>query len=118
MLMIPFGFLPALLAEAGRMSFDSGDIVIVVGAVGVVITNIIAALKTNRAVSEVSAKADVIAGHVNSAATSQAKTIDGLRAEVSLLREMLAEKTQVAAVLAQATSDGRTVAENGGGENP
>jgi hypothetical protein len=86
------------------MNFTPGDIVLILSALGVVIVNIIAALKNNRLITEVSAKADLIAGHVNSTATAQASKIDSLQSEVTLLRSLLSDKSQVAAVLAQSVA--------------
>ena len=51
-----------------------------------------------------SRKADVIVGHVNSAATKAQEEINALRREVELMRVVAAEKKETASLLAQAAS--------------
>jgi hypothetical protein len=77
--------------------------------VGGVIVNVVVALRTKAvavetkaAVVEVDKKADVITGHVNSAAAASAAKIDGLEKEIVLIRSMLADSDKRAALLAQA----------------
>lgn len=73
--------------------------------------NIIVALRVNRKqddaavkVAEVSSKADIISGHVNSAAAAAAAKIEGLEKEIALLRSTMNEQKQAAALLAQAAA--------------
>jgi hypothetical protein len=46
------------------------------------------------------AKSDVIAGHVNSAASAQVAKINGLEQEVRQMRAEMADRKEIAAVLA------------------
>ena len=97
--------------------FTSGEVLAIIGAIAVLIpvlaaaiVSIIVALRSSTAaIKEVSAKADVIAGHVNSAASKSAEEIAGLRRELELMRTVAAEKKEIAADLA------RTVAIVGAG---
>lgn len=57
---------------------------------------------TTEGLREVSAKADVISGHVNSQASTSKAEIDGLRAQVATMHEMLSRSDRQAAVLAAA----------------
>ena len=100
------------------------DILTLMAAAGVLIATIITAivnavigLRTNRAIGEVAAKASVIEGHVNSAATKSAGEIAALRAHVERLVARLALEDQKAAVLAQSTAD-RQIRRDEGGNSP
>lgn len=57
---------------------------------------------TTTAIGEVAAKAEVISGHVNSAATASVVKIESLESKVALLLEVIAGKDKAAALLAQA----------------
>jgi hypothetical protein len=81
--------------------FTPEGIVLILSALGVIIVNIITALKSSRQIAAVSAKADVIAGHVNSTATAQTAKIEGLQKEIAILTGVIADKSKDAAVLAQ-----------------
>lgn len=77
---------------------------ILVTTIGAVIVNIIMAFRTNTKVNEVSAKADVITGHVNSAATASTAKIDSLEKQVLALRQLVSEDKEKAALLAQSAA--------------
>lgn len=108
-------------------TFTTVDLLMIISALGVVIVNVIVALRTSGKVdetkrqlvasaavmAEVSAKADVITGHVNSASTKSAEKIDSLQKQIVLLAQLLADSKTTAAVLAQNTAD--TVAAKGSG---
>jgi len=97
------------------MTYTATEVLTFIGAFGVLLTsfgaivvNIIVALRTTAAVKEntaitasISAKADVITGHVNSASSIAASKIDSLESQVKALVRQLAESKEVAAVLAQ-----------------
>jgi predicted PurR-regulated permease PerM len=80
-------------------------------ALGAVIVNIIMALKQSAAIientkvtQEVSAKADVIKGHVNSAASQSKEKIDALEQHITQLIAQLAQSRETAALLAQSAA--------------
>jgi hypothetical protein len=79
---------------------------VLIGGLGAVIVNIIVALRTGKQLEVVNAKADVITGHVNSASDRAAAQIAVLQREVSLMRAVIAEKRETAALLAQAVTLG------------
>lgn len=54
--------------------------------------------------ASIAEKADVIAGHVNSAASASASKIEGLQSQVTQMHETIATQTQAAALLAQAVT--------------
>ena len=90
------------------MTTDWGPLVI---AVGIVIVNIIAELRTGKEVAEVKvkaasieAKADVIVGHVNSRETEYLGRIAALEKEKVLLEQALAASEERAKMLAAATA--------------
>lgn len=108
-----------------NLPLTSAEIVAITVALGVLITSssaaivsIIVALRTKaavdvgvaisaanaQAIAAVDSKAEVITGHVNSAATAAAAKIDALQRELEQLREMLADKKETAALLAQAAA--------------
>jgi outer membrane murein-binding lipoprotein Lpp len=96
-------------SELTAITIASGALVATIFA-GVV--NIITALRSERKidhaiirVDDVSAKADVITGHVNSAASASAAKIDKMQATIDTLTNLLADSKQTAAVLAQSTAD-------------
>lgn len=64
----------------------------------------VAALAATVQLTAIAAQGDVIKTSVDGAAHAAAAKIDGLLAEITFLRGALADKTTVAAVLAQATS--------------
>lgn len=100
------------------VTYTAPEVLTIIAAIGVLVTgvgaaivNIIVALRTGRQLeentaitAEVSAKADVITGHVNSAATAAAAKIDALQQELQALRAHLSENKETAALLAQATA--------------
>ena len=99
------------MIAADVFPFTSTEVISITVAMGVLITSvttgivgIIVALRTKAAVDSVDAKADVITGHVNSAATAAAAKIDALQEEVKRLRDSLAERKETAALLAQAAA--------------
>ena len=77
---------------------------VLIAGLGAVIVNIIIAMRTGKQLESVNAKADVIAGHVNSAASTSAAQIAALQNEIRLMREVAAEKKETAAVLASTTA--------------
>jgi len=96
-------------------TLTAAEIVTVISAIGVLIAaigsvtvNVIMALRTGvkveqttAAVAELSAKTDVVAGHVNSAATKSAEQIVALQAQLTSMAAQLAEKKETAALLVQ-----------------
>jgi uncharacterized phage infection (PIP) family protein YhgE len=88
---------------------------VLIAAIGAVIVNVIIALRTGKevtktgdqvretatAIAEVSAKTDVINGHVNSAASKSAEQIIGLQAQLALLQQQLSGQKEHSALLAQ-----------------
>lgn len=100
------------------MTFTASEITAITIAIGALlatiftgVVNIITVLRTERKVDantaltvEVSAQAEVIERHVNSAAASSAAKIDELQRQVSDMRAQLAENKERAALLAQAVA--------------
>lgn len=95
----------AILAAAG------GFVITIASQLG----NLIIAWRTSQKVSEntdvtkagiakLGAQAEVINGHVNSKASASDAKIDALQQQLELMRSMLAEKQQTAAVLAAAVA--------------
>lgn len=76
-------------------------LIILVPIVATAIVQIIVALKTSSKISEINTKADVITGHVNSAATAATAKITALQAEVASLRQVISDDKEKAALLAQ-----------------
>ncbi len=72
------------------MIMSATDIVLIIGALGLAAVNVITALKVKE-----------IAHSVNSTATAAQNEIQGLRKEVVALTATIADRKQVAAVLAQ-----------------
>lgn len=77
-------------------------ILAIITALGVVIVNIIVALRTSAKidlavakVDVVNSKADVITGHVNSAAASSAAKIAGLEREVEMLKLIIFDRKEI-----------------------
>jgi hypothetical protein len=103
-------------------TYTAPEVIAIIAAIGgLVITvasqigNLIIAWRTSQKVSEntkvtteglaeVSAKADVITGHVNSQASTSAAEIAGLRQQIDMMHAMLADSKQTAAVLASAAA--------------
>lgn len=91
---------------------------VLVTAIGAAIVSIIVTLRTSakvdvgtaisaansQALSEVKSKADLIEGHVNSAATAAAAKIEALQSEVVALTKVLSENKAIAALLAQSAA--------------
>jgi hypothetical protein len=100
------------------LTYTAGEVVTLMAAFGVLLTgvtagivNIIVAVrttaaleKTNIAVSEVSAKADVISGHVNSSATLASAKIASLETRIEQLIAAATAARETAAVLAATTA--------------
>jgi Skp family chaperone for outer membrane proteins len=86
------------------MTFTPESVVIIIGALSLGIVNIITALRAERKISAVDAKADVIVGHVNSKSEKAEAKIDALTARVESLTGLLADRKQDAALLAQAAA--------------
>lgn len=93
------------------MTFTTSELLMVIAAVGVVAVNMITAWRTRIEVkentlltAEVSKKADVITGHVNSASDKAAAKIDALEHQVVNLVAQIAEKRETSALLAQAVA--------------
>ena len=86
------------------MSSNLNLLIILVPIIGAVIVNIIVALKTNNKVSEVSAKADIISGHVNGAATTANAKIESMTREITELKQLLSDNKEIAALLAQSAA--------------
>ena len=94
------------------------DLLLIIAALGVVIVNIIVALRSTAAVAEirreqintatslfaVAKDTAAIKGHVNSEKTASDGREAALRQENTLLREMLADKKATAGLLAQAVA--------------
>lgn len=74
---------------------DIIQIITAVGTLAGVLAGIYVSLRNG-------AKSDVIAGHVNSAATAATAKIEGLQKELKLLQDVMAKDNQRAALLAQA----------------
>ena len=83
------------------MTFTPESVVIIIGALALAAVQIIPALRQESKIAAVDAKADVIAGHVNSAATASVTKIDVLTTEVNRLTQALAEEKLVAERLAR-----------------
>lgn len=79
-------------------------IVTLIAAIGAAVVNIIVALRTSAKVEEVSAKADVISGHVNSSATAATAKIDALEKQVVFMAALLNDQKTVATALAASTA--------------
>ena len=82
---------------------DFTSLSLLVAAMGIAVVNIINAISNwhnSNKLDKVDAKADLIAGHVNSAATASVTKIQGLQDQLTEMRAQLASKDQTAAVLA------------------
>lgn len=107
------------------IEYSADDVVKILGAVvatlmalGGIAVNVIVALRTGRkvdentkitqaaagAVAEVARKASVIEGHVNSQSSTSAAEIAGLREQVSLMHDLLAQSQTVSVQLAAASA--------------
>jgi hypothetical protein len=87
--------------------FTTPEILLIIGAVSAGAVSIINALKSRRvedAMSQLSAKAAVIEGHVNSASTAAAAREEAYRKEVATLHSTVAGLHETAALLAQAAA--------------
>ena len=73
------------------------NVAMLVGAIGIVIANIIKELYSGK-------KLAMIEAHVNSQKTSDQARIDSLQKENQMLRDAASEKKEIAAVLAQVVS--------------
>lgn len=103
------------------MNFSSNEILAIIAALSALIvalgtataTIILAvrqgaAVKENTALThEMSAKTDVIVGHVNSKATADAAKIESLTQQIAVLKGVAADNKEIAALLAQSVSDKR-----------
>lgn len=78
-----------------------GGLVTIIGGV---IVNIVVALRTSAKAEEISAKSDVIIGHVNSASTIASAKIDALTKEVADLKAVAATNKETASLLAQSVA--------------
>lgn len=93
---------------------DIASLATLVGAIGAAVAAIVTAWRVGEvkvavrdvdvAVQEVKAESKVVAGHVNSAATAAAAKIDTLQQLLAALRTDVAEKKEIAALLAQAAA--------------
>lgn len=84
----------------------STEVITVIAAVGGLVTiiggvlvNVVVALRSK--VDEVNAKVDVVKGSVDGQATAAASREESLQKELKFLREMLADRKETAALLAQ-----------------
>lgn len=66
------------------------------------IVNILSVLKTNKKVDDVIKTQEVIAGHVNSAATASLTKIEALQKEIESLKTTIAQEKTTTALLTQA----------------
>ena len=103
------------IAAIAATAFSATEITTLVVAATAFITSaftgvvsVLTVLRTAKKVDTIDAKADVITGHVNSAAAASAAKIDGLQKELLLMRESLAERKETAALLAQGVATAAT----------
>lgn len=101
-----------------RTRFTSREILAIIAgltallvSVGGSVSSIIIASKqesamqqNTQATQEISAKTDVIAGHVNSQATASVAKIEALLEKIAILEAIAADKKEIAALLAQSVS--------------
>ena len=125
---IPTVIAVAFSAALVALAFVPTDPLVLIAAVGVLVTtigavivNVIVALRTSakvdtslaatavnsQKIDDVNAKADVITGHVNSAAAAAAAKIDALEKQIVTLTATLAKSDQTAAVRAQSDAIAR-----------
>ncbi len=83
------------------MTFTPESIVIIIGALALAAVQIITALRQESKIAAVDAKADMIAGHVDGAATASVTKIETLTSEVARLTRALADEKLVAERLAR-----------------
>lgn len=93
---------PSMWTSAEVIAVISAVSLILLPAMGVFMVAIIGKLRER--VDEVSAKADVIVGHVNSEKTAAEGREINLRNEIRILRQNIVEHIQTAALLAQAVA--------------
>lgn len=84
------------------MNYSATDIVLIITAIGLVINNTISSWKTNTKISALTSTTEVIAGHVNSAATKSNADKEAAAAREAALIATMAEMKTTAALLAQA----------------
>jgi len=77
------------------------EILLLVAAIGAVMVNIITAWGNKVKLAQVAETAEVIKGHVNSAATKAIMEKESLITERAILRETIEEMKKTAALLAQ-----------------
>ena len=82
------------------MTFTPESIVIIIGALALAAVQIITALRQESKIAAVEAKADVIAGHVNSAATASVTKIESLTSQVATLTAVVAENKRASELMA------------------
>ena len=98
-----------------KMYYTATDIVLVITALGIVIVNIVAALRTNVKLNEntgktneILTKASIIEGHVNSKETKYVEQINSYQREIETLKATVIEKNRVAELLAQSVVQNKT----------
>lgn len=84
------------------MNYTATDMVLIITAIGLVINNIITSWKTNTKISALTNTTEVIAGHVNSAATKANADREASAAREAALIATMSEMKTSAALLAQA----------------
>lgn len=80
-----------------------------VTALGTAIASIMASRRVETLVQDVKTEAKVITGHVNSSATAAAKKIESLEEQIRFMRAEMADKKQIAALVAQAQVQSQAV---------
>ena len=83
------------------MTFTPESIVIIIGALALAAVQIITALRQESKIAAVDAKADVIAGHVNSGSAASAAREESYIREVAALHATIADLKKTAELLAQ-----------------
>ena len=90
------------------MTYTSAETLLIIAAVGAVITNAISAWRVGTKVDSIAQKADIIGvktavieGHVNSKETKYVEQINSKDNEIALLRAIIVTKDKDAALLAQ-----------------
>ncbi len=83
------------------MTFTPESVVIIIGALALAAVQIITALRQESKIAAVHAKADVIAEHVDGAASASVTKIETLTAEITRLTRALADEKLVAERLAR-----------------
>ena len=84
--------------------YTAAEASLIIGAIGVIIVNIINAWRQNSKLDSIGQKTATIEGHVNSKETKYVEQLAAMTRENSILRDVIIDKDKSAAMLAQAVA--------------